>query len=337
VAGAPDRLDNREMPGPSTSPNGRREPALTVAVVARRLGVAPPTLRTWDRRYGLGPTEHTAGSHRRYTAADLARLEVMRRLTLQGVAPAEAARVALDEETGGADPAASGPSPVAPSGGPVPEVRRGTGGRIVPLAAATPAARGLARAAMALDAHAAYEIVRSNVDRRGVVWTWDSLLVPVLTGIGQRWEATGQGVDVEHLLSDSVIRALNTATVRLRDPVNARPVLLASAEDEQHSLPLHALAAALAERRITTRVLGPRVPRDALAAAVQRTGPAAVFVWAHLRATGDPSQLAGLPGMRPAPRVVVGGPGWWRSALPSDARVALDLPDAVGVLISACT
>ena len=41
-------------------------PMLTVAAVARRLGVAPSTLRTWDRRYDLGPSAHTAGSHRRY-------------------------------------------------------------------------------------------------------------------------------------------------------------------------------------------------------------------------------------------------------------------------------
>jgi MerR family transcriptional regulator, light-induced transcriptional regulator len=63
-------------------------PTLTVAAVARRLGVAPPTLRTWDRRYGLGPSAHTAGAHRRYSPADVARLMVMRRLTLQGVPPA---------------------------------------------------------------------------------------------------------------------------------------------------------------------------------------------------------------------------------------------------------
>ena len=40
------------------------EERLTVAAVARRVGVAPSTLRTWDRRYGLGPSEHVAGNHR---------------------------------------------------------------------------------------------------------------------------------------------------------------------------------------------------------------------------------------------------------------------------------
>ena len=70
-------------------------PGLAVAAVARRLGVAPATLRTWDRRYGLGPSEHSAGAHRRYSDDDVARLMVMRRLALEGVAPVDAARAAL--------------------------------------------------------------------------------------------------------------------------------------------------------------------------------------------------------------------------------------------------
>ena len=61
---------------------------LEVAAVARRLGVATGTLRTWDRRYGLGPSGHQAGTRRRYTAADLARLTLMHRLMLQGVGAA---------------------------------------------------------------------------------------------------------------------------------------------------------------------------------------------------------------------------------------------------------
>ena len=50
------------------------EELLTVAAVARRLGIAPATLRTWDRRYGLGPTDHEEGNHRKYGPRDVARL-----------------------------------------------------------------------------------------------------------------------------------------------------------------------------------------------------------------------------------------------------------------------
>src|SRR5665647_210846 len=67
---------------------------ITVAAVAGRLGVAPSTLRTWDRRYDLGPSERVAGAHRRYSDVDVARLLIMRRLTLEGVAPADAASIA---------------------------------------------------------------------------------------------------------------------------------------------------------------------------------------------------------------------------------------------------
>jgi transposase-like protein len=41
----------------------------TAAAVAARLGVATTTLRTWSRRYGIGPADHEPGRHRRYTAA----------------------------------------------------------------------------------------------------------------------------------------------------------------------------------------------------------------------------------------------------------------------------
>jgi DNA-binding transcriptional MerR regulator len=69
---------------------------LAPAAVARRLGVAPATLRTWDRRYGLGPSSHVAGEHRRYTVEDVGRLLLMRELTLDGVGPADAARLAAE-------------------------------------------------------------------------------------------------------------------------------------------------------------------------------------------------------------------------------------------------
>ena len=76
---------------PSRSPPVADE-GLTAGAVARRLGVAVTTLRTWHQRYELGPSAHEPGQHRRYTDEDVARLELMQRLTADGVPPGEAAR-----------------------------------------------------------------------------------------------------------------------------------------------------------------------------------------------------------------------------------------------------
>ncbi|MDP3713471.1 MAG: MerR family transcriptional regulator [Mycobacteriales bacterium] len=301
------------------------EAPLSVAAVAHRLGVAPATLRTWDRRYGLGPTGHAAGAHRRYSPRDVARLQTMRRLTLQGVPPASAAQAALEVEplVSGRDTA---PLPTrdgrlqAPAGG----------GRVLPLPGAEAAVRGLGRAAMALDGPAVTEAVRAELARRGVTATWDDVLRPVLAAVGARWAATGQGVEVEHLLSDCVTTALREIVPDRQE--GARPVLLACAPDDQHALPLHVLGAALAERGHVSRTLGAAMPADALAAAVRRTGPAALFLWSQLASTADPAVLERLPTTRPATAVVVGGPGWVGAELPARVTRADDLKSAVALV-----
>jgi DNA-binding transcriptional MerR regulator len=295
-------------------------PTLTVAAVARRLGVAPATLRTWARRYGLGPSAHIAGAHRRYSAADLTRLVVMRRLTLEGVAPSEAARIAIDtaveEDEGGAVLATV---TTLPSSGPIAELPadfgRAGGGNVVALPDAGPAARGLARAALALDGRECTRILQAAVEVEGVAGAWDRLVLPVLVALGRRWESSGVGVESEHLLSDCVLTVVRAHAL---DQV-VRPgasALLACAEEEQHSLPVHVTAAALAERGVLTRVLGARTPRQALAAAVRRSGPAAVLIFAAMPVQ-DAGQVAALPRMRPAPRILLGGPGWQGVPVPS--------------------
>ncbi len=80
-------------PGRSRRSSGPH-PELSVAAAARRLGVAPATLRTWDRRYGIGPSEHTPGRHRRYSSDDIARLDLMQHALVRGASPADAARFA---------------------------------------------------------------------------------------------------------------------------------------------------------------------------------------------------------------------------------------------------
>ena len=305
-------------------------PRLTVAAVARRLGVAPATLRTWARRYHLGPSEHAAGAHRRYSLVDVARLETMRRLTLEGVPPGEAARFAL---AGSPEPATLGADPGLPDvEGRLPRRPGGPGGRVLPLPGAEAVVRGLGRAAMALDSSAVLATLRGQIAERGVVRTWDDVLRPVLAAAGARWAATGEGVEVEHLLSDCVVTVLRESAARAREPTGGRPVLLACAPDEQHVLPLHALAAGLAERGLATRVLGAAMPGPALEAAVRRTGPAVLFLWSQLPGSADVSVLERLPVTRPATSIVVGGPGWTPETLPRRVTLAEDFSHALDLV-----
>ena len=355
----------------------------SVGAVARRLGVAPSTLRTWNRRYGIGARELSPGRHRRYTAEDITRLEHMQKLILRGAAPADAARAALTAPVapgpaqaapdgggsgaGAADGTAGGPAggPVtavlerdragdgpgdagsAGSGGAEPGDRpdgrgageelpvarpgpgHGSGGRRLALPGASAQARGLARAVLALDEKRASETIRATLTRDGSVRTWEDLLVPVLSGLGTRFEQTGTCVEAEHLLSVAIIGAFSRRTADLPERVQHRGVLLAAAEGEQHNLPLYALAAALAERGLDSRVLGADLPYFALAAAVRRTGPGVVFLWSQAPATGDPRVLPDLSPRRPGARLILGGPGWDPERIPAAARLVSSLPEAL--------
>jgi hypothetical protein len=317
------------------------EEGLTAGAVARRLGVAVTTLRTWHQRYGLGPSRHTPGQHRRYTPDDLARLDMMRRLTAQGVAPAEAAAWArrIDVATGmvPAEPAPGSRPTVNGAVRPLPAPPRNSrdgGGNSIPVGRAGPAARGLARAAVRLDAAGMREILRTVVGNHGVVAAWDNVVAPVLIGVGRRHATTRRFIDVEHLLSRTVTETFAAVT----RPVELRParVLLACGNDEQHSLPLEAVAAALAENDVPSRLLGPRVPPRALKDAVSRTGPAVVVVWSHAPDTASPDQLTQLlaGSWRPV-LVAAAGPGWSRDTLPPQIPILSSLPETIHVIRAA--
>ncbi|MFJ3159993.1 MerR family transcriptional regulator [Streptomyces kanasensis] len=299
---------------------------LTTGEVARRLGVAPTTVRSWDRRYGLGPDAHTGGRHRRWTPADVARLERMCALTATGLPPAEAARLAR---------AGTPPPKTAPLPGPGPRAARprdraGTGLR---LGGARRECRGLARAALRLDAVALDGLLSAVIADHGLVTAWTEVIMPTLQAVGRKWESSGEKyVEVEHFLSWHVSGALRRC-VPAAPPVSPGPpapgappasgdrpgatVLLACVPGENHTLPLEVLTAALTERGVPVRMFGAALPVEALVEAVRRTGPAAVGLWAQSRTTAS-RPLAqhvaamewGVRGARRHPAVLTLGPGW---------------------------
>lgn len=346
---------------------------MTTGAVARRLGVSPTTLRSWDRRYGLGPAVRADGRHRRWTTRDVAMLEAMCRLTSAGVPPAEAARAARQEavedgvvnteapkapkgwgageksvkETIGSPFPLSSPARTAHERSPVPARPLAVDDR--PPTAGPPLAgdirkecRGLARAAVRLDAPAVDGRLTSAVERYGLTAAWQDVMVPTLHAVGRRWESSGDRyVEVEHLLSWHISTTLRRVTPSARPgtPETAEgPMVLACVPGEQHTLPLEALNAGLAEHGLPTRMFGAAVPAEALTAAVRRLGPSAVVLWAQARSTAS-IPLArhvaathwGVKGARRHPTLVLGGPGWAGRSAQGMLRPS-SLHDALAVL-----
>lgn len=236
-------------PVPERGGSRTSSPGLAVAAVARRLGVAPATLRTWDRRYGLGPSARTAGSHRRYTPEDVARLLVMRRLTLEGVAPVDAAQAALeagveeleaateeasaeaDEEAGGTDEDASGGREPgeARSGDGGPRAGRahlralpgGGGGGQHPAqlngagvgggGSASGRVSAVVDATLAYDQAACDDLLRIPAHGDPAAW-WTQVVEPAWQRVAQRTVLAGPGAVPEVVLATAVLHALRDFT-----------------------------------------------------------------------------------------------------------------------------
>ncbi|UFU05682.1 MerR family transcriptional regulator [Ruania halotolerans] len=202
---------------------------LTVAAVAGRLGVAASTLRTWDRRYGLGPSSRTAGQHRRYNAEDITRLETMRRLTREGVAPADAARLArglaVDEA--------------------VPEVdEEGLHGILDPLS--------LAAAAVETEERRLHRMVHRSVRESGGLSAWQNLVRPALDLLEARDHGDRAGRDPVAALGAALL-----AAVRDEAPASEMEARVMIYADLDHHLDAHVLAGELLRRGIGARVLRP--------------------------------------------------------------------------------
>lgn len=278
---------NEAMPAGSTHASDTA--GYTVRAVADRLGIPTATLRSWNRRYDIGPAQDRPGRHRLYTEADIALLERMVELVRGGVSPA------------GAASAARGPAIAL-------------GDRVT-----------LLTAAFTLETSTVSTQLESHIRTYGVVDTWERLCRPAFAEIVER-QSGGEGcIDVEHLLSWCIVAAMQ----RTNPPVGPARAVLACTSGETHSLPLEVLRAALAERDVGARMLGADVPTAALVDALARdtATPLPVLLWSQRESTALSSALRAC--LAAGSRVLVGGPGWDEVILPGEVEAVPSLAAAV--------
>ena len=233
------------------------EAGLPIQAVSRLLGLPAPTLRSWERRYGIPTTPRTAGGHRRYSPEALHELRLMRDEIARGKRAADAARSVRHEL------AATGPSADL---------------RVELLAAAEQ-----------MDPPA----VRAVLDRAhaelGLAAALDEVVMPGMRQVGVWWQTGRCDVAQEHLTTEVVRGWLSRTTAFAPPPVRTRPLVLACGPRDLHTVGLEALAALLAHQGNSCRVLGARTPARALVTAVTATSAAAAVVVSHLSTQRRPA------------------------------------------------
>jgi DNA-binding transcriptional MerR regulator len=222
---------------------------LRIGELSKRSGVSPELLRAWERRYDLLQPTRSTGGLRLYSLDDLERVRLMRRHLSEGIAAAEAARLA--------------------SGAVV----------VVPSPALSPAA---VREELA-DALAAFDEPRAQaiIDRLLGVATLDTalgdVLLPYLHELGERWEQGEASIAQEHFAS-AVIRGRLLGLARGWGLGAGPMALLACLPDEHHDLGLIAFGLALRERGWRISYLGTNAPIDTVAEVAHQIGPAFVVL-----------------------------------------------------------
>ena len=228
-----------------------------IGELSRRTGVSPELLRAWELRYGLLEPSRTAGRFRLYSEADVARVRRMRANLADGLSASEAARAALAER------------PQADSPG------------------LEEAADDLARSLEGYDDVGAQGALDGLLAAFSLDVVVREVLVPYLHDVGERWKGGALSVGQEHFISN-VIRGRLLALSRGWDRGLGPRAVLASAEGDQHDLPVLLFGVVLRTHGWRITFLGADTPVASLAETVRAIRPDVVVVAGTVRGVFDP-------------------------------------------------
>ncbi len=212
----------------------------TIKAVSQATGLTVETLRAWERRYEVVRPSRDASGRRTYSAADVARLRLLRTATELGHTISRLANLS-DEDLA---------KLVAASGG---QARQGV-------------ARGQAYVDRALDAaeHSdpggVEEVLTSAVALLPPNEVIHTVISPLVREIGDRWHRGVVSIAQEHMVTDIVRRLVISVSRGYLRADNGPCLVLATLSGERHELGILMCSWLAATRRYHTHYLGADCP-----------------------------------------------------------------------------
>ena len=296
------------------------EPIYSIQAAAEKTGLSAHVIRVWERRYGAVTPQRTESGRRLYSEGEVARLDLLRRLTLDGHGIGHVAR--LPQETlqslmaAGSVPRVPAEAQTAPEEG--------------WLADALKAVRALDE--MALDA--VFERGELALGAQGVL---RRLIAPLAKEIGERWRDGDITAAHEHFATAVIRLVLGRLAKPFAASLTAPVIVVATPAGQIHEL--GALLAAASAANLGWRVvyLGASLGAAEIAGAARLRGARAVAL-SVVYPEDDAAlaeELARLRELLPDIPIIVGGraaPGYRGLFDGIRARMAGDLGELGDIL-----
>ena len=230
----------------------------TMKVVVRRTGLSPHVIRMWEKRYGAVTPARTETRRRLYTETEIARLVLLRQATRLGhsisqvaALPTEQLRILVD-----ADAATTTLVPPRPPAHP----------DIVPAQSSIDACMAAVERLNAVELETTLMRARVMLSHTAFV---DNVIVPLMQTIGELWHEGALRIMHEHLTSAVVRTLLGSLTLAPGLPETAPHIIVTTPAGQWHEIGALLIASTASVDGWRVTYLGPNLPAEDMAAAVQ--------------------------------------------------------------------
>jgi len=211
---------------------------------ARLTGLSPSVLRAWERRYGVVVPVRTPGGTRRYSAADLERLRLVKEAVDAGNRIGRVARLDLGELRSLIEGVVSAP---------------------------TDRFDEVVRALEQLDGMEAQRLLAIQLSTLGPIRFAREFALPLVYEIGERWANGRLGIAPEHLATGVLRAMLGSALVPSAKSSRGPRIVFATPTGEHHELGLQMAALTALGAGANPIYLGAELPAEELLDAVDRS------------------------------------------------------------------
>lgn len=239
-------------------------PSLSIRAVAKRTGLSPFVIRSWEKRYHLAEPARSSGGHRLYSEAEVERLSLLARAVRSGLSIGTIVHIP-DEELK-AMLSKSEQASISEKGLSLPAEQE----RPIEVHAASVFFKELIEAAENFDGRRLNRVL----DEAKVSLGWQGLIElvvsPVAAEIGRLWQSGELTIAQEHFFSAAVKVQLGSRVHVYSQLLNAPRIVIATPTGQMHELGAILTANAAANMGWEVAYIGNCVPAEEMAGAVRK-------------------------------------------------------------------